>query len=338
MSIRINNIQAPNLNNSLYSRKPVSFRQAVFQDKVELKNNKQSLSGSAKIGIGIGILSILLLGAELIFSKGKHIKRLSNKLFISSNNQKYMKHIEEIRTDFSKIFGKEYSTEEVKELAAKYKEIFELKDNNEFMKKIWTQLNTDFGLKDIPYSISELENPKMYAAYNLFNGITYNANLIKWTTKEVIQNGITKNEINFAEVDRKHITISLAHELKHAAQDKLACGIDVQKLLNAYIDREQKSNSKAWKSVLAQCNNDAAKARKLLEEKMYDSMIPSYKTQEKIPKDSPMYQKGMEYIDNIRNYISFEDDYSKYKNQLIEKEAFEVGDLFKKIYEWLTEK
>ena len=49
-------------------------------DKVELSAKKKEISNGAKIGIGISIATVIGLSAELIWSKGKHLKSLWEKI------------------------------------------------------------------------------------------------------------------------------------------------------------------------------------------------------------------------------------------------------------------
>ena len=75
LSIEVNNIGINNHINSVQNNKVVAFKSnTIPSDSIELSTKKKELSIWSKIGIGVGIVSIIGLGAELIWGKGKHLK------------------------------------------------------------------------------------------------------------------------------------------------------------------------------------------------------------------------------------------------------------------------
>ena len=307
----------------------------IEQDKNKISSKKEELPNTAKVGIYFGILTLIGLG---IYNR-RSLKNLWEKTFesksVSNNNavnknKKYLDKINEIKENFSKIFDRDFTKDEANELALKYKEIFETENNKEFMGKIFEQIRKDYNLPEIPYKIEKMPNNLEYACWSMTDGVTYNLNLVKF----VIENGTAK----FTEINRPHIAMSLAHEMKHATQDKLANQVDIQKNILAYIDREQRYNSDFWKKNLMKYNNNIEETKEKLVEQLYNSVIPSFKNLEKISKDAPLYQKGLEYIDGVRNYIRPEGGLERYRSQLIEKEAHDAGSRMEQIYKWLTNK
>ena len=334
------NIQTVN-SNDIQLKKQTNFRAQSSPikdfppDTVEISGKKKAgMSTGAKFGIGIGLASIIGLGVGIICGKGKHLKSMLEKINgkgINSTNsldegKKYLDKIDNIKENFSKIFGKDYTKDEAQELALKYKEIFETEDNNKFLQKILEQLKKDYKLPDFEMSLGKKPHSQEYASWGIFTGgIEYNIDLIKYNADGII-----------TELDRPNIIMSLTHELKHAAQDKIANQVDIHKHIMARIDFEQSHNTIAWQKALRKYGNNIEEVREKLAKECYDAMIPSFKNLEKISENSPLYQKGQEYIEGHKNYIRYQDDLVGYKKQLIEKEAFDAGDRMEQIYQWLT--
>lgn len=344
MSIEINSIKntpSPNIQTA-----GVAFKtNPLPQDKVEISSKKKGLSDGAKIGIGVGIIAVVGLAFELIWGKGKHLKsfweKISGKGVNSTNptenSKKYLDRIDDIKENFSKIFGRDFTKDEANEMALKYKEIFETTDDTDFMAKVFVQIRKDYNLPKIPFDIGKLQTSEAYAEWGLIRtmsnpngGLTYNKNLVKY----IVNDGKGK----FVEIDRPHVIKSLAHEMKHAKQDEIACRVDLQKYMTAFVDCEKKHDTGTWQQSLRECNNNIDDASRKLTEKMYETMMPAFKNLEKIPEGSPLYQKGLEYIENKRNYICPLEDLNGYRNQLVEKEAFDAGNRMEQIYKWLTNK
>lgn len=64
--------------------------------------------------------------------------------------------LETIQQNFSTIFRKDISTEETKNLAKRYKEIFEIKDSEEFTRTLFSQVKKDYGYEkaNLPLEIN----------------------------------------------------------------------------------------------------------------------------------------------------------------------------------------
>ena len=57
----------------------------------------------------------------------------------------------------------------------------------------------------------------------------------------------------------------------------------------------------------------------------------------KLKKESKEYELGMKYIDNKANYVQPTVNDSKYREQIIEKEAFSVSDMSDEIYNYFSD-
>ena len=78
-------IEIANINNSSsptpIDRKMIGFKStAIPNDRIEITNKKKELTDWQKIGIGLGIIGVLALGTELVGYKGKHLKKIWEKI------------------------------------------------------------------------------------------------------------------------------------------------------------------------------------------------------------------------------------------------------------------
>lgn len=275
------------------------------------------------------------MASELIWGKGKHLKSFWEKISgkgvnntnSTENGKKYLDRIDDIKENFSKIFGKDFTKDEANELALKYKEIFETEDSVNFFEKIFAQIQKDYNLPNVGGIFEEME-PGEFAGWNMFTGLSYN---LKQTKRNA--------EGKIVEILNKHKMVNyITHELKHATQDKLANQVDIHKNIRARIDCEQKHNTELWQENLRKYGTNIEETKEKMADEWYEWVLPSFKNLEKIPEDSPLYQKGLEYIEGHRNYIRHQDDVNGYRNQLVEKEAFDAGYRMEEIYHWLTNK
>ncbi len=80
MSIEINSITQNKINKQNNNKNAAFKSNPLLQDKVELSSKKKELSNGSKIGIGIGIATVIGLGIELTIGKGKHLKTIWEKV------------------------------------------------------------------------------------------------------------------------------------------------------------------------------------------------------------------------------------------------------------------
>ena len=348
MSIKINSI-TKNLINTANNSKIVAFKSNPMpNDTIELSTKKE-LSNTSKVGIGIGIATIIGLGLEVSLGKCKHLKslwkRISGKGVNGTNSanegKKYLDKIDDIKENFSKIFGRDYTKDEAQELALKYKEIFEINDNETFITKLLEKVKEDYKLSnmEIPWKIENWTENYVPAIFSIFDGITYNKNTMMLRHKKIQEaKGIKKIFALFSHIDKdfyiKHIDKKrfvdvTTHELKHAEQYKIALGVDLQKV----IESESEVSQKEWKRILKKHKNDEIKAKEYLTNNMKKDILPSYLSVEKISNDSPLYQRGLKLIESFDTRGNVE-----YQNQMHEIEAMSAGNRMAEIYEWLMNK
>ena len=146
------------------------------------------------------------------------------------------------------------------------------------------------------------------------------------------------SRVNGKLADRESLFDSLFHELKHHKQFETAIAADktafedaiAYKKLNEYTKKQINSNG-GEEAVI-----------NWLKEQSRPYLQPEFDRIEReigqLPKDSPLYKKGLEYIDAKRNYIQESEIITRnkeYKNNILEVEAYKVGELAKEIFGWL---
>ncbi len=301
----------------------------MHNDKAELitSKNKKEISKDEKLAIGLGLISLAAVGAALIL--GKKIDNAQT----SKVCKKYLENIEVLREHFNTIFNKNYTNDEANEIALKYQEAFKEKDNLQFLTKLFKQLNKDY---ELPLKTAQSETSvelgeSVYGKFNVIRGIKGNGNLTNA--------GMSFNSDKLLkDFDRKKLTQTFAHELKHAQQAKIAIGVNKR----LFIEHQAKQNlHHIWyqDALRARGGNPKAALDDYINKIESTLLLPEFRNIEKIENNSPLYQRGINYIENLKNYKKADgtpDGYNAYKNQLVEREAFDVGDRFIEIYELLT--
>ncbi len=235
------------------------------------------------------------------------------------------KNIENIRKNLSEIFEKDLSTKEADELAKNYKKICEIKDDNEYAEKLFEQLKKDYGFKNSHIKLS-IEN---------FNS----ANAPDWTASHTDLGYLVRiSRINGKLADRESLFDSLFHELKHHKQFETAIATDKSAFEDALAHKKLKEYTKK------QINSNGGEEAVInwLKEQSRPYLQPEFDRIEReigqLPKDSPRYKKGLEYINAKRNYIQESEIVTRnkeYKNNILEVEAYRAGELAKEIFGWL---
>lgn len=337
MPIEINRIKD---NSSPYSspssdegKKAVFKSNPIPQDKVEISSKKKELSNVSKIGMGLGIAAIIGLGAELIFGKGQHIKTIWNKITGKSveTAKTYIENIEKLQEYFNKIFNKNFTKDEANEMALKYQEAFKEEKDLDFLSKLFNQLNKDYELplKTVQSQTSvELGSEKVYGRFSALRGIKADGTLtpggMSFNSDKLVDN-----------FDRKGLVRVFAHELKHAQQMKIGLGADKRRFLEN--DAIKNINHPWYTEALRVRGGNKELAMDDYIQKIESTLLlPEFRNVEKIETSSPLYQRGLDYIESWKNYVTSAENDNLYRTQLVEKEAFEVGDKFVEIFEMLT--
>lgn len=290
-------------------------------EKKSINNNSTSTKKYLLFGTIISLVSALAIG--LITKCKKNIKKAKTQIPETIPLAKPIKNnLRKLQSSFGEMFGIKLSKQETVNLSQQYKEIFEaLKNNPEDLKalsQLYRTINKNLGFKIPPRCTMEYSQSNLYASATPL-GIKINLTKCKDNPQLMFQ--------------------SLIHELTHIKQDKIAYATDSQKYLKAIFEREKTNNSEYYKRFMTEANGNEALAFSAHVKAFKENALPEIINAEPISPNSPLYKKGLAYIDNIRNYKSHDRfGLHEYKKQIIEAEAYNAGDKAVEIFKILTSK
>lgn len=275
---------------------------------------------------------------------------------------------EEIQKCFKEIFEKDLSADEVKALVKKYKEICKNDNTEDFTKQLIEQLKKDYGIEKVAtnVNVTKLKDAKLKTAleqteYGNANPLG-EINIMPRTSRDELIRSIQEDTF-----------VTGFHEVKHIKQfseayrtnpDKLAeailkihpCMRSDEELLKAYNEGQinqakkliqtipelksmtveelcrlakQRLGFKSDKDIIDFIKrNQISSVRQLLDQRF--GHLKPFKP------GSARYKKGLEYINSYANYPNSTKNYEAYRNNLLEKEAWHIGDLARKIYKYTS--
>lgn len=196
-----------------------------------------------------------------------------------------------------------------------FKSLEKITDKKEYAKQAYEGLVKILNMQDIAPAKVTTENLGLSAFE------TTPSTIAEYT---LLKNSITLNEsaINFFEDDKGSIIGSLRHELEHCKQSNF--------LLN-YITPEEYAKA-TMESQYGKLDYNAPFAQGLLRYNI-KTVQKGYKTTLSKPKTAPtpeIQDRINKYIDARKNYST--KTYKTYKENLLEKEAFEAEAKIKKMY------
>ncbi len=275
---------------------------------------------------------------------------------------------EEVQKCFQEIFSKDLSKDEVKELINKYKTICKNNNTEDFSKKMIEQLKKDYGIEQVEtkVNIEKLKDSSIRTAMEQTEGgnadplgiinikpSTHSDNLIRSIQSDTFSTGFheLKHLKQFAEAYRANPEkfAEAIVELGYKSQDK-------NKLIETFKQEMRKNLEKQWETS-AECKKayktfdefyqDIMKElhiktdddilsyiKKISKEKTKAVLDERYGKLERYKEGTAEYNKGMEYIKAYSEYPDASKDYQAYRNNLLEKEAWHIGDLANKIYKY----
>lgn len=209
-----------------------------------------------------------------------------------------------IQKNLSEIFGRELSDIEMTELCKTYKEIFKEQDNLRFTGKLYYQVMKDFGFntQKIRFSMDNVHPTKL-------------GSIEKTGERAYFYIGNEAQALNTVENRIKFMNV-LVHELTHLKQNIIAYGTSSEAYIEALARHCQKKGKYQDKNL--------AQIKEILQAKIEQGLLIDAP---KFDINSAMGQKGIKYINGNLNYKSSEEGKLEYMTQLIEKEAFEAGDM-----------
>lgn len=280
---------------------------------------EKKISTPMKVGIGTITALAITSGTVLIKKKAKK-PSLWN-----------------VQEDFSRIFGRPFSIDETKELTEKYKKIYHNRNTETYITELNKQLKEDFGYKNTNL---ELNIDSTLGGWNKVQGKLYVTPADKKTFYRVLHR------------HKRDIFVTMVHEYTHVKQCEIAYRTSPEELNKALIKRNYNASlndkynpEKELLEKMAREQNitfEEAKRKKL--EELYNSpseyrlkwMDEAFGNKEKFSADSEKFRKGQLYIFENGEYISAEQDYSKYRNNLLEAEAYGTEFYAKDIFEYIS--
>ena len=319
-------------------------------DTVEISRTipqkKEEMSTGKKLLLGIGGTGLAIYGA------------LVTKRAVSRPS------LEALKKDFSEIFRREVKIDEIPEMLKKYKELMKIEDPKEYCEKMYKQVKKDYGYENLNLDLALLEETGGQLGGGWHSG---------QGTFMIFYKNVMKNfDGKFNKITKARFLDIFFHEFQHVKQSEYCMRTNPEKYFEAISKEETITNNyiNAIRTILSRDDliNQAAKNMNItreeyinlarndlsvLETKGYKA-LPAYVREveqqivimkkrfndlfggfEKFKPGSKEYEQGEAYIENYGNYIEIGTDLTKYMEQPIEKEAYNVGLLSLKIPERL---
>lgn len=208
-----------------------------------------------------------------------------------------------IKNSFSQIFERKLSNQELAQLCQKYKNIFNEQDNLKFLSKLYTQVMKDFGI-----------NPNKLQ-FKLCN--VHPSNLASVTKDGHIFNLYVGNGDCLANPENRIKAMNaIFHELTHLKQSMIAYGTNSEAYIEAIARYSLKKGYYQGKNL--------EEVKEIIKTNVLQGVLTDSVN---INLHSELGQRGLKYINGNLNYKSPSDGQLQYMEQLIEKEAFEAGDM-----------
>lgn len=228
---------------------------------------------------------------------------------------------EEIQKCFKEIFEKELSSNEVKALVKKYKEICKNKNTEDFIKQLIEQLKKDYGIEKVAteVNIKKLKDNKLKTAiehteYGNANPLG-RINIMPRTSRDKLIRSIQEDTF-----------VTGFHEVKHMKQFADAYRANPDNFAEAILKQSSWMNANKGKRMPIE--EFIAYVREFLDKRF--GQLEHFKP------NSTEYKKGVEYINSYANYPNKTEGYYAYRNNLLEKEAWNIGNLARKIYKYTS--
>lgn len=207
-----------------------------------------------------------------------------------------------IKNNFSQIFGRELSNQEVMRLSQEYKDIFREQDNLKFLSKLYLQIMKDFGI-----------NPSKLQ-FKLCN--VHSSNVASVTKEGHILNLYVGNGTCLATTENRIKAMNaICHELTHLKQSMIAYGTNQEAYIEAVARYALKNGYNQGKNL--------GELKQIIKTHIQQGVLTDATN---IDIHSELGQRGLKYINGNMNYLEASKG-TQYLEQLIEREAFESGDM-----------
>lgn len=312
-----------NIRNTLYSTTlyPLPFRgykvQTFQSDTLETdskKNEKDNLGIKLLLG-GLALGGAVLVGIKL------HNPQKVNNAFKSE-----FKNIEHIRKNLSEIFEKDLTAKEADELAKNYKRICQISSDEEYVTALFEQLKKDYGFKNSHIKL-EIQDFKKCDAPS-------------WAAQHTnLGHMVVVSRIGGKLDSREDLFDTLFHELKHHKQFEISIATDK----HAFEDALACKKLKEYTQEQISSHGGEEKVKNWLKQEAQPYLQPEFDRIEQeigqIAKDSPLYRRGLNYIEATKNYVQEAELLTRagdYESSILESEAKKVGKLAREIFGNLT--
>ena len=261
---------------------------------------------------------------------------------------------EEVQKCFKEIFNKNLSAEQIKDLISKYKKICKNKNTDEFIQKMINQLKKDYGIDGVKteLKITKLADNRISTALNQRErgnaSPLAKIHIMPRTSGDHIVRSVQCETFATGFHEMKHLT--QFSEAYRANPDKFAevlfrHNVKPEEVEKNIKDSMQKHNTAELEQIKNQFNLQSEDdLYKFFKESVEENYIKSYRKQlderygklTPYQKDSEEYKKGMEYIEAYEKYPDPEKNYEEYQKNLLEKEAWNIADMAKKIFRYTS--
>lgn len=291
-------------------QKPVDSVETSASDNIQ-KTNKKGMSKGLK-----WLLGIIGTGASIYGCVVGH-RVLSKPSF------------ETVQKNLSEILGKDLSKEEAEKILSKYRGICNESSMEEYLNKLFKEVKKDCGYEDLDL-VLKIEKLKD-GSFQTFNEHSVNGGA-GCVNKEITLYPRTSNN-SLSRKDRRTLFGTTWHEFKHVKQNEQAYRADSKALIDAYVQRLEKNHPEFIEEMMKENKCSREDALKDIYEEIGNNLESLFGKYEKYAIGSPEYEKGLKYIENELNYVK---DGPEYYTQLVEKEAHEIGDKARPIFDYLA--
>ena len=299
------NIQSVNFNNNVQPKMQTNFRAQAPpvkdypSDTVEINGKKKTgISNGAKLGIGLGILTIGTFIAAIALNK---INKVTPTKLQQVFNDVYMR--------------EDISLEQAKNIANKFKEIEKIENREDFIKAAFEETKKNFGFADKPIKLT----------FEPAKGSEYG-----YCLKDNSAINITDN------CPRRSIISCLHHEFRHAKQNELMFNEFPEYARERLVDKLYKDEfGKIDKEVIDYVDSlidknilDENEIQKRILQKFGYKIDDLIKTNygELSPNNVPEKYKefAKKCMENNKKYIKNTENKQEYRKQFIEADAFSI--------------
>lgn len=256
------------------------------------------------------LLGAIVVGAGVLLTKGKLWDKPPS--------------FEKVQQNLAEIFGKKnLSKEETEAMLAKYQDIHKIKDKKEFITKLFEQVKSDFGYGD---------NKNIYLTINDKKSSLLDALKHKSKAGEFYPG--TGELVVYSSGSRHKIFSRLCHEFTHVKQYDMAFKSTgaKEKLIQKYIENSKKD----FPDISKEDFDVVVKTVKEKVEEIFEARRKIYGNSLRFEAGSADDILAKKYYDAGANYVQIDENYEKYKNNLLEQEAYHVTSLAEAISKYFT--